>query len=272
MSASVPSQPPVAMSPPPPPPPPQLAVLTSPTVVLRTASLDAAIGLWLQKSIERVIPLAKALRVSPGAAPAPPGGGRDDEGIAAAFVAQAVLGVPALHDLINATPPPSASKIAMTPDLVTVPLASMPLDDAGYVAGGIAAGIAAILELQSIMPATRPTMPPNVASRDPAALTPAQRLRDCLLLHGGGGLAMSPPSRMPPFPAAQMPPALTLALMHTGLSDAALSALVPRRHHPDDADAQFSTEPPDDDSSSSNAIIPPSAPLLLCSSSAWKIG
>jgi hypothetical protein len=223
--------------------------------------------LWLQKSIERVIPLAKALRVSPA-------GGGSDEGIAAAFVAQAVLGVPTLHDLINATPPPPpiASKIAMTPDLVTVPLASMPLDDAGYLAGGIAAGIAAILELQSIMPATRPTMPPNVASRDPAALTPAQRLRDCLLLHGGGGLAMSPPSRMPPFPAAQMPPALTLALMHTGLSDAALSALVPRRHHPDDADAQFSTEPPDDDSSSSNAIIPPSAPLLLCSSSAWKIG
>jgi hypothetical protein len=74
---------------------------------------------------------------------------------------------------------------------------------------------------------------------------------------------MSPPSRMPRHPAAQMPPALTLALMHTGLSDAALSALVPRRQYPDDADVQFSTEPPDDDSSS-NAIIPPSTPLLLC--------
>jgi hypothetical protein len=138
MSASMPSQPPVAMSPAPPPPtppPPQLAVLSRSTVVRRTASLDAAIVLWLQKSIERVIPLAKALRVSPGAAPAPPGGG-SDEGIAAAFVAQAVLGVPTLHDLINATPPPSATKIAMTPDLVTVPLASTPLDDAGYVAGG----------------------------------------------------------------------------------------------------------------------------------------
>ncbi|CUG07094.1 GPI-anchored surface protein, putative [Bodo saltans] len=263
---------------PPSPPPHSLSLLTTE----ERHHFDAMLSSWLQDSFRSITPLVNATTSIIGSATTTTTTAAASQQYATAeYVSQSVLGVGSYHDLVTSTSKESrlltTATTTMPSGLFTISLASMPLNDAAYMAGGVSKGIAAVLELQSILLtnpssssrrqdvadiAAAPAGGATKTSTNAEASLPPTSI-DLLLreLHlssratgGGQGAALMNIGDEHVSSIFAPPPALTLALMNTGLTDAALRALIPSRSLPTVIEARQELLPPAPTSSSS---LPP---------------